>query len=266
MAPNKDTNVPARSPSLAPHSDYWIKGADLHLLLGHTLYRIHSHFFIRESKFWKNKLAGPTSPGDEPLLVGTSSTNALVLDERPLDFDCFLYVFYNNRFGDYSQLTLKQWITILRYSTKWDFPHVKELAVRYIVDFDMDVVDRIVLYQENNLPESYLFPLYMQIASREDMLSLEESKILGYDTLVLIHHARERLRTPVSPTNRLLSPIRTDLTHTNVIDIVASTFNISLASANISPNPGPDPSPKQGSAGGQANNNANGTGKSNKKK
>ncbi|KAJ3557081.1 hypothetical protein NP233_g11832 [Leucocoprinus birnbaumii] len=210
-------------------------GADLHLLLGHKLYRIHSHFFIRESKFWRDKLAGPTSPGDEPLLAGTSSTNAIILDERPSDFDCLLYVFYNTKFGDYSQLTLKQWITIIRYATKWNFREVKELAIRYIVNFEMDVVDRIVLYQENKLPEKYLFPLYMQIASREDMLNVEESKALGFDTLVLIHHARERLRTPGLMNNKLLSPIRTDLKHTDVIDIVASTFNISLADATPFP-------------------------------
>ena len=97
----------------------------------------------------------------------------------------------------------------------------------------MDTVERIVLYQENKLPEQYLFPLYAQIASREELLSLEESKRLGYDSLVPIHQARERLRSQGSMNNRLLSPIRTGLKPTEIIDIVASTFKISLGNASL---------------------------------
>jgi hypothetical protein len=137
-----------------------------------------------------------------------------------------------SKYGDYSRANLKSWITILRYATRWEFDEVKELAIRYIASLDMDVIERIVLYQENRLPEKYLFPLYMQIASREGMLGLDESRALGYETLVLIHHARERLRAPTPMNNKLLSPIRTDLKSTDVIDIVASTFNISLTNAN----------------------------------
>jgi len=94
--------------SLVTHRNYWIKGGDLHLLvciapyvplcsndvpqLGQTLYRIHSHFFLRESKYWKTKLIGSN---DGPLLQGSTSINALVLEEKPADFECLLEIFYN---------------------------------------------------------------------------------------------------------------------------------------------------------------------------
>ena len=141
--------------------------------------------------------------------------------------------FQHSRFGDYSHLKLAQWMTVLGYSTMWGFPQVKELAIRYIISSEMNTIERIVLYRDNRLPEKYLFPLYMQIASREELLSLEESKKLGFDTLVCIHQARERLRSQTPMNNRLLSPVRTDLKHTEVIDIVASTFNISLTDASF---------------------------------
>jgi len=139
----------------------------------------------------------------------------------------------HSRFGDYSHLELAQWITVFGYSIKWEFPQVKELAIRYIIAFEMDTIERIVLYRDTRLPKKYLLPLYMQIASREELLNLEESKRLGFDTLVCIHQARERLRSQVPINNRLLSPVRTDLKRTEVINIVASTFNISLTDASF---------------------------------
>jgi hypothetical protein len=58
------------------------------------LYRVHSYFFLRESAFWKRELIGPGDAGDK-LLKGNNSTNAIILEEDPKDFDRFLWVFYN---------------------------------------------------------------------------------------------------------------------------------------------------------------------------
>lgn len=124
----------------------------------------------------------------------------------------------------------------MRYATRWDFPEIKELAIRYLEAHEMDPVARITLYQENRLPEKYLFPLYVRLASRDELLGLEESRALGIETLVLIQQARERLRAQPPMGNHLLSPIRTDLKQTDVFDIVSATFSISLA--EVEPNPG----------------------------
>jgi hypothetical protein len=225
------------------------------------LYRVHSHFFIRESKFWRNELIGPAaSLKDEPLRNGSTSSNAIILREDPKDFDRLLWIFYNkwvaatgvpyfffsqemmvliilvSQFGDYSKAGLHDWIAIIGYATKWDFPQVKDLAIRHIQTYDMNPISRIRLYQDHQLPEKYLFPLYVQVASREEVLGLEESRILGLETLVLVHQARERLRSSPAPANnRMLSPIRTDLKPTDVIDIVSATFNISFAGMNVIP-------------------------------
>ncbi len=100
----------------------------------------------------------------------------------------------------------------------------------------MDPIVRINLYQENKIPEKYLFRLYMQVACRPEVLSIEESRTLSFETLVLIHQARERLRAQPLAGKPLLTPIRTDIGHADIIDIVSSTFGLSLA----------DVSPRQG--------------------
>ncbi|KAF9442495.1 hypothetical protein P691DRAFT_738915 [Macrolepiota fuliginosa MF-IS2] len=218
--------IPVRSPSLSTHPDYYFGDGNLHFYADRILFKVHAHFFLRESMFWRERLLGPNSSGYGPLIRGTSDSNAIILEERPEDFEQLLWIWYQTDY-DRSTATLQNWITILRYCTKWDFPKLKSLAIQYLETFDMDTVERVVLYQENLVPEIRLFPLYMKLASREERLGLAESRALGFDTIVLIHEARERLRAPPSE-NYLLSPIRTDLKHTDVMDIVASTFNIPL--------------------------------------
>lgn len=141
----------------------------------------------------------------------------------------------SRKYDDYSDAKLRDWIAILRYANNWDFPEVKKLAIRYLERLDMDPIQRIRLYQDNKVPERHLFRLYMEVACRPELLGLEESRTLGMETLVLIHQARERLRAQTSEKNRLLSPIRTDLSHTDVIEIVSATFSISLGEPESNP-------------------------------
>jgi hypothetical protein len=56
-------------------------------------FRVHSHFFERESEFFRNLLMGPTSPGyDEDRL---DNGDYRLEDVESGDFATFLWVFYN---------------------------------------------------------------------------------------------------------------------------------------------------------------------------
>lgn len=121
----------------------------------------------------------------------------------------------------------------MRYATRWDFPEIKELAIQYLETHEMDTVTRINLYQENCFPEKYLFPLYVHLASREELLGFEESQALGIETLVLIQQAREHLRARPPMKNCLLSPIRSNLAEMDIFEIVSATLNISLEEVGL---------------------------------
>ncbi|KXN87077.1 Programmed cell death protein 6 [Leucoagaricus sp. SymC.cos] len=137
-------------PKYTPHPDYWIPGGDLYLRVEQTLFRVHSYFFIRESKHWKDQLVGPISPGDEPLKKGQGEKEAIVIDEEKVeDFAQFLWVFYNDTYGNYSKASPDQWKAIMHFAAKWGFNEVKELSVRHLQDAQMGLVERIRLYQEN---------------------------------------------------------------------------------------------------------------------
>ncbi|EKM81306.1 hypothetical protein AGABI1DRAFT_112972 [Agaricus bisporus var. burnettii JB137-S8] len=107
------------------HELYYIPAGDLHLQFGQTLFRIHSQFFLRESAYWRDRIAGLNQEGlDEhaPLLIEGVEAE---------DFARFLWIFYNPRIGNYNT-SLGNWETILRLATHWDFPSVRELAVKHI--------------------------------------------------------------------------------------------------------------------------------------
>ncbi|KXN87076.1 hypothetical protein AN958_09286 [Leucoagaricus sp. SymC.cos] len=223
-------------PKYTPHPDYWIPGGDLYLRVEQTLFRVHSYFFIRESKHWKDQLVGPISPGDEPLKKGQGEKEAIVIDEEKVeDFAQFLWVFYNDTYGNYSKASPDQWKAIMHFAGKWGFNEVKELSVRHLQDAKMGLVERIQLYQENRVPEKHLFRLYVQLASREELPGLEDAQALGLETYVAVQQARERLRGQVPAKPPYNSPIREGLKQKDIVGIVASTFNLSLADVGLAP-------------------------------
>lgn len=71
-----------------------------------VLFRVHSHFFLRESAFWKKELlSGPNAREDEPFKQGNSSSDPVKLvNEKPGDFARFLWVFYNMYVVDFGDL------------------------------------------------------------------------------------------------------------------------------------------------------------------
>jgi len=64
-----------------------------HTQIENDLFRVHSHFFVRESDFFREALQA-VGPGEAP--KGSSESNAFVLEDISCDdFDRFLWVFYN---------------------------------------------------------------------------------------------------------------------------------------------------------------------------
>jgi len=87
---------------------------------------------------------------------------------------------------------------------------VKELAVRELHKKpQLDLVERLALYQDHQVGSCHLIPLYGLLCARDTPLAIKESKILGLDTTVLIATMREQLRA--LPSNEGKSPLPDDL-------------------------------------------------------
>ncbi|KAJ6491688.1 hypothetical protein C8R47DRAFT_976426, partial [Mycena vitilis] len=171
---------------------YYIGGGDLYCIAENKLFRVHRYFFERESKFFKEQLAVPATPGAQRL--GGADDSAIILDNvRSADFAKLLWVFYNPKYSLYDA-TVDDWSTILELAHRWEFAEVKNLAIRELEKLEMTDIDRIVLYRKFGVHESYLIPRYAALCERPELLTVEEGLRLGMEIVIPLSRARECAR------------------------------------------------------------------------
>ncbi|KAF7782839.1 hypothetical protein Agabi119p4_2215 [Agaricus bisporus var. burnettii] len=213
-----------------------IRGGDLYLTVGpnQARFRIHSHFLIRESDWWRNELLGAESSPDAPLRKGNGFASAYPLrDESPEDFRLFLGVIYNTSYGNYAHITTMQWMVVLRYALKWRFKEVEALAIRCLERQRMNIAERIILYQRNKIPNKYILPYYSELVSRPEGLELEECRILGHKNLCFLYHAQRDLYAKRLSSQSAGGP--DDLDNVEIGKIVKEAYRKTLN--NVDPTP-----------------------------
>jgi hypothetical protein len=125
---------------------------------------------------------------------------------------------------------LEKWITILRLASLWKFPRIGDFAVSFIDKLSLETVRKIKIYQDYKVPRRHLLPLYIELATRDKMLEVEEFRVLDAETLFPIVRAREMLRAPPpadGDRESLVSAIRMDCTEEEKIGVVAVAFGLS---------------------------------------
>ncbi|TFK74673.1 hypothetical protein BDN72DRAFT_893015 [Pluteus cervinus] len=180
---------PTTFKNLQRHPQYYIQGGDLHILVGNTLFRVHSYFFDRESQVFKDLLAVPPSGGSRQ---GSEDSSAIVLETTREDFESFLFIFYNPQFTVY-EFSLQDWTAVLDQAHRWGFQSIKDLSIRELQTLDISDVQRVSLYEQYDVKKEILVPLYSNLCIRPEALSIEEAEILGMATAVRIFQGRERI-------------------------------------------------------------------------
>ena len=101
------------------------------------------------------------------------------------------------------------WEIILELAVRWEFPEVKDLAVRELEKKEIADSKRIKLYHANQVDPNILIPRYASLCERENPLTFEEAEDIGMKTVVMISAGREAVRasrlasgarSPISPT------------------------------------------------------------------
>lgn len=195
---------------------------------------------MRASGYWRTHF---TSPGDQY----THESTAPVIYEDLEDVVAFLWVIYNPCVSYLQQISLVEmesrrynifhaplhrWIRILRMASHWEGPEIGEFAVSKINGINMDVLERIQLYQNHRVERRLILPFYLELARREEMLGPAEVHVLNADALVSIIRAREMLRAPYAAgadINLLSSPLQ-EHEEEEQLDILATAFQLPVAS------------------------------------
>ncbi|KAF9028120.1 hypothetical protein BDZ89DRAFT_776505 [Hymenopellis radicata] len=202
--------------------DYYLSGGDLYFLVDEVYFRVHRYFFLRENPEFISGLRKADASWREG--EGTSESTAYILDDTSASaFEKLLWVFYNPTFSLYDA-PLDDWIVIINLAMLWSFTEVKALAFREIEKIDMELVDRIELYQRLKVDYAVLVPLYAKLCEREEMLTTEESVQLGLGTVIRIFQARERLRSGMR--SGMKSPLPDNVGQEEVMEVVSDVFNL----------------------------------------
>lgn len=79
---------------------------------------------------------------------------------------------------------------MLKLATKWHFDAVRELALNQLANVIMGPVDRVMLAKRCNIWK-WLRSGYTDLATRSEMISLEEAERIGYPVAHALYRARE---------------------------------------------------------------------------
>jgi len=101
-----------------------------------------------------------------------------------------------SRSFDQYHASVHEWTSILKISCNYDFPSVKDFAVRGLETCDIPIANRIKLYQKYEVDSSYVVPLFVKLSLRAEGPTDEETDVMGTKVALIIYRARERLRSP----------------------------------------------------------------------
>ncbi|KII91629.1 hypothetical protein PLICRDRAFT_173450 [Plicaturopsis crispa FD-325 SS-3] len=202
VTPAADANSAVDLLSQPPsyHSEYYIQDGMTEFLVENRLFRVDSHFLIRESEKLRSIIMRPREAGDSTIaLSGVTCA----------EFESLMDFFYHGMHDDFD-LTLAEWSAVLAIATHFDMAKIRERAIAEIGRSaeTLDPVDKILLAKKYGV-EAWLAPAYVVLCRRENALEESEAQRLGLETTVKMFQAREKsLRTkpPLTPVEPSLSP------------------------------------------------------------
>ncbi|RXW16654.1 hypothetical protein EST38_g9200 [Candolleomyces aberdarensis] len=215
------------------HDKYYMVGGDLFVLIDDVMFKIHSYFFKREARNFFDDV--PAGHGPVPPLAeedeGRSEAKAIrILDVTVEEFEHFLWVFYNPSYSIYDA-EISSWFSILKLAHRWDFPMVKDFALRELErrQREVSLVKRIRLYHDYEAPPEYLVPLYGELCARDLTPTADEAVELGFEQMYRVFKARELLRSTVDAgADCPLSPLRDGMTEEETYPTVAEVFGLPM--------------------------------------
>lgn len=103
-------------------------------------------------------------------------------------------------------MSLVEWTSVLRLSTRWQLAAIRELAIEKMTVMPMDPTTKIVLSQEFSVTQ-WFKPACEQLVARPAILTMSEAHKIGLEAAVQVFHMRELTRScsrsaiPSSPNN-----------------------------------------------------------------
>jgi len=198
--------LPTRSLSPDPnappthHFKYYFEDELSIFQVQRKLYKVHRHFFTRDSECFSSMFALPS--GESKTVEGQTDESPIVLpDVTTAEFDCLLSFFYDGMYHSNNDLVPKalfraeDWKLLLSICTRFQFLDARTRSIKEldVIGFT-DPIEQLELAQKYDVTE-WFTPAYIAICKRRNALTLAEAGRIGYSTAILLAEAREEVRT-----------------------------------------------------------------------
>ncbi|KAI0366537.1 hypothetical protein BV20DRAFT_951989 [Pilatotrama ljubarskyi] len=187
---NAATEPRAGGVNLSRHPVFYMQEGMVVLKVQESLYKIHKYLLEHHSDYFRRVLA----EGNDFLGRSDEAPVPLPSDVDQQAFDCLLNFLYYGIY-DPTSVSLADWTTILRVSTRLQCTKIRQYAIRELSArrSSLPTIDAIVLAKEYDIP-SWLGPAYAELVRRLTPLNDEEAERLGARTVAQVARAREMLR------------------------------------------------------------------------
>ena len=129
----------------------------------------------------------------------------------------------------YRQQTKESWVTILRLATRWEFPKIRELAVRELEALDLPAAQRISIYREHGIDDDRLLSSYVELCKSPTLPTKADGDLMQMETLINVLQAREDAHRKAIKLRRE-SPTSANLEDETLREIVSRFFKSGLDS------------------------------------
>ncbi|THH32834.1 hypothetical protein EUX98_g1333 [Antrodiella citrinella] len=176
--------------SVSRDEEFYFDDSLVVFLVEERLFRVHSHFLIRDSEFFRGLFSLPQPPDTAE---GHNDMKPIKLEGVTVhEFKCLLRFLYSGMYGPIIS-SPEDWIALLSLSTRYVFDKIRDLAIQELSMKVLDPIKKIVLADRHNVPQ-WLSAAYVDLCKRPEPLTEREADELGLKTVVRVARAREIVR------------------------------------------------------------------------
>ncbi|KAG8765759.1 hypothetical protein FRC12_007302 [Ceratobasidium sp. 428] len=198
-----DTILPVAKPIdpqqiLRKHSKFYLNDCLITIQIEDTLFNVHKSQLLKSETFRDMFSLGVATPNNDSIKhavsgEGSESNPIKLSGIRADDFEKLITVLYtfhhsNNKPTEDGSLLLPA----LHLANMWNFKELRESLIP-LTEKTLSDVDKIFYAREFGVNE-WLASAHVQLCMRNTLLTKEEAERIGFDSLLIISHLREKAR------------------------------------------------------------------------
>ncbi|PBK73980.1 hypothetical protein ARMSODRAFT_878953, partial [Armillaria solidipes] len=158
-------------------------------------FKVPTHHFVTQSEVFADMLSLPQGPAAAEA-EGQSRENPIVLPVTEQDFRRLLRALYPlyvvQEAPKSPSFNKEELVSLLKLSKLWAMKRVRDYAVEKITEIlnSIDPVERVTLAREYSV-ERWLRSGYMALATRYPVVSIDDARLIGWESALLLEHVRE---------------------------------------------------------------------------